>query len=465
MTFFIWTTLSFAVPATGLTSSMAIPANDIISQSIISDQLANGIMTNLGILLPTEGADFAYLYTGSVGQAPQIGTDLGPTGQNGDRVTLNVELQAPSTANSARFDFYFLSAEYPEFVNTSYNDKFEVNINGTAFSGNAAIDSQGNLVTVNSAYFTITNSADLQGTGFDGGIGGGTDWLTIVVPIDPNDTVSFEFTVYDVYDGIYDSAVLLDNFAWSTSDVDTPVIVTPIRVDYLSPKRGPIEGGVQTEVYGIDFNSTCVAYFDGIEANTSFVNSNRLVAEVPPHAVGLVDVTVGCVAVEDVLVGAFTYFDGEEGEHPPELQTATPYQVSTQGGENVDLLGSYFDAATVVTVDGEIVDSQFTDSTRIQISTLAHEEGFATVRVENPNGLSDERSGLLYFYLPSVNEEPTDTGSVEDSFDTADEDSEDGTALPKNDVGCSSVPRPIGFTLIPLLGFVIFNRRNKESIK
>ena len=199
-----------------LTASMAIPAADIISESMMADPQATAVMPNLGIITPTEGADFSYLYTGAVGQSPQIGTDLGPNGQQGDRSTLTVVLQAPPTANSARFDFYFLSAEYPEFVNTNYNDaSFEANIIGTAFTGNAAIDSQGNDVTVNSAYFTITQSADLQGTGFDNGNGGGTDWLTMVVPIDPNDTVTFEFTVYDVFDGIYDSAVLLDNFAWS----------------------------------------------------------------------------------------------------------------------------------------------------------------------------------------------------------------------------------------------------------
>ena len=66
------------------------------------------------------------------------------------------------------------------------------------------------------------------------------------------------------------------------SDIDTPVIVTPIRVDYLSPKRGPTDGGITTEIYGVDFNATCSAFFDGVEsAQTTFINSTRLVAEVP----------------------------------------------------------------------------------------------------------------------------------------------------------------------------------------
>ena len=449
-----------------LTASMAIPSADIISETVVADSQATAVMPNLGILLPTEGADFSYLYTGAVGQSPQIGTDLGPSGQQGDRSTLTVVLQAPPTANSARFDFYFLSAEYPEFVNTSYNDAFEANITGTAFSGNAAIDSQGNDVTVNSAYFTITQSADLQGTGFDNGNGGGTDWLTMVVPIDPNDTVTFEFTIYDVYDGIYDSAVLLDNFAWSTSDIDTPVIVTPIRVDYLSPKRGPTEGGITTEIYGVDFNATCSAFFDGIEsAQTTFIDSTRLIAEVPAHAVGLVDVTVTCVAVDDVLVGGFTYFEGEEGMSPPEIHEATPYQVYTEGGDDVVLLGEGFQSGAVVSVDGEEMATTFVSDTRLSFTTQPHDEGFASVGVVNPDNLSDSRSGILYFYPRPETDEPsdinTDTGDLNGRDDDTGADSLNGES-PKNEVGCATLGHSTGWSWFVVLIGLMTMRRRKE---
>ena len=450
-----------------LTASMAIPAADIISESMMADPQATAVTPNLGIITPTEGADFSYLYTGAIGQSPQIGTDLGPSGQQGDRSTLTVVLQAPPTANSARFDFYFLSAEYPEFVNTNYNDAFEANIIGTAFTGNAAIDSQGNDVTVNSAYFTITQSADLQGTGFDNGNGGGTDWLTMVVPIDPNDSVTFEFTVYDVFDGIYDSAVLLDNFAWSTSDIDTPVIVTPIRVDYLSPKRGPTDGGITTEIYGVDFNATCSAFFDGVEsAQTTFINSTRLVAEVPPHAVGLVDVTVSCVAVDDVLVGGFTYFEGEEGVSPPEIFEAAPYQVYTEGGDEVTLIGEGFQSGAVVSVDGQEVSTNFISDTSLSFSTPPHDEGFASVGVVNPDNLSDLRSGLLYFYPrpedPDSSDTAADTGEVDGRDGDTGSDGLDGES-PKTDIGCSSVNNRTAWSwLVALMGLLTLNRRKED---
>ncbi|MAA79572.1 MAG: hypothetical protein CL916_09965, partial [Deltaproteobacteria bacterium] len=299
----------FAAQPQDLSNAMSIPSTDILSQSLSADPLATANPTSLGVIYPTDGSDMAELYTGAVGIAPESGTDLGAYGDSGDRTTFTVQLQVPPSANSMLFDFYFLSAEYPEFVGTQYNDKFEANVTGSAYSGNAATDSLGNLVDVNSAFFTVVQNADLQGTGFDNGVGGGTGWLTMIVPVDPNDVVTISFTVYDVADGIYDSMVLLDNFDWSGSDIDIPVIITPIILDYISPKRSSIDGGIVTSVYGQDFNGTCSVYFDGIESSTTtFVDSTELQAVVPAHAAGIVDVEVFCDGVEGTLSNSFTYF-------------------------------------------------------------------------------------------------------------------------------------------------------------
>ena len=59
--------------------------------------------------------------------------------------------------------------------------------------------------------FTVTTPSDPTGTTFDGGVGGGTGWLMVVVPVDPSTTVDLEMTIYDVSDGSGDSAVLIDN--------------------------------------------------------------------------------------------------------------------------------------------------------------------------------------------------------------------------------------------------------------
>ena len=163
-----------------------------------------------------------------------------------------------------------------------YNDTFEANITGSAFTGNAAIDSIGNMVNVNSAFFTVTSPQDLQNTGFGNGDGGGTGWLTILVPVTPNDQIQVQFTIYDMGDGIYDSTVLLDNFAWSESAISVPSIIVPIDIERLSPKRGSTNGD-QTTIYGDNFNPSCEAFVDNIPVTTTYIDSTSLDIITPPH--------------------------------------------------------------------------------------------------------------------------------------------------------------------------------------
>ena len=66
-----------------------------------------------------------------------------------------------------------LSAEYPEFVGQIYNDRFETNAPGSAFTGNAAWTARGTTWTY-SMMLVATASADLMGSGFENGVGGGT---------------------------------------------------------------------------------------------------------------------------------------------------------------------------------------------------------------------------------------------------------------------------------------------------
>ena len=130
---------AFANPS-ALTSAMNVPASDIQYQNLNAHSMATEVSSSLGIINPTDGSSMAQLYTGSIGSSPQPGMDLGYTGSQGyDQATLTLTLLVPPNQNSFSFDFNFLSAEYPEFVGMIYNDTFEANITGSAFTGNAAI--------------------------------------------------------------------------------------------------------------------------------------------------------------------------------------------------------------------------------------------------------------------------------------------------------------------------------------
>jgi hypothetical protein len=176
-----------------------------------------------------------------------------------DYTELLVKLKAPTNVNSYSFDFQFFSAEYPVYVCTEFNDEFLVlQESHTEFATptNIAFDMQKNPVTVNNGFFTVcTNESskpqtqhcqhpvsDIAGTGFDdppagasplppgfpplpGGLdtpGGATGWLTTTSPVTPGEDVVLHFIIFDEGDHVLDSAVLIDNFRWGTSVVQTP---------------------------------------------------------------------------------------------------------------------------------------------------------------------------------------------------------------------------------------------------
>jgi hypothetical protein len=151
----------------------------------------------------------------------------------------------------------FYSAEYPEYVCSTFNDFF-VMLLDSAFSGQPANPTDKNLafysynntrypVGINLAYLnnglfswcmngsvgcdgtsgtisTCSSTAPLAGTGFDityGGcgtnnlLGGGTGWLVSRGNVNPGEIITLRFVIWDTGDHILDSLAILDNFQWS----------------------------------------------------------------------------------------------------------------------------------------------------------------------------------------------------------------------------------------------------------
>lgn len=136
-----------------------------------------------------------------------------------DYTELKLVLKVPANVQAFSFDFNFMSAEYPEWVGSSFNDQFVAVLDSKAFKGNVSFDSKKNCIGINSALFNVCNgcplgAAALAGTGYDGGIGGGTGWLTTTAPVTPGETITLRFMIFDESDHILDSAVLIDDFRW-----------------------------------------------------------------------------------------------------------------------------------------------------------------------------------------------------------------------------------------------------------
>jgi hypothetical protein len=74
-------------------------------------------------------------------------------------------------------------------------------------AGNFALDSLGNVISVN----TVFGVSAPTGTTYDGV----TPFLQARAVVTPTTTIDLYFSIQDVGDSIYDSAVFLDNFRWT----------------------------------------------------------------------------------------------------------------------------------------------------------------------------------------------------------------------------------------------------------
>ncbi len=222
------------------------------------DTRSRGVFANYGnTYVPKAGGDFLVLSTGIAGDAgdpgfvvPQSGTAftgsvkhpdpqpaMGCSSADGSQVNdlseLTMKLKVPTNVNSLSFDFNFLSAEFPEYVCSAFDDTFLALLDSESFKGNVSFDSMKNRVSVNVGFFdqcdpalgaSCKGEADLIGTGYEG-LGGGTGWLTTTTPVTPGETLTLRFVIFDEGDHVLDSAVIIDNFRWGLAPIAGPITI------------------------------------------------------------------------------------------------------------------------------------------------------------------------------------------------------------------------------------------------
>ncbi len=174
-----------------------------------------------------------------------------------DSVMLVLRMRAPTNARAFEFSSFFLSAEYPEYVCSDFNDQLVALV--TTPNGTPAVPNpvDRNLMTytqggrrwpigINVAHGTDLfavcrpKASDscweptvdarscslgpslLAGTGLEAPpnectVGGGTRWLTTSGNVAPGQLVELRIAIWDVGDHIFDSIALLDGFKWLTT--------------------------------------------------------------------------------------------------------------------------------------------------------------------------------------------------------------------------------------------------------
>jgi hypothetical protein len=223
-----------------------------------------GLLDKFGANTPTSGARALGLSTGAArapGQAGFVdpsGDDKGYThavpvgytartpagcttalGAPHDGVALELKIRVPTNAHSFAFNTNLFTYDFAQYVCTQFNDVFVVlqtpappgladaNIVFDAANGPVSVDSADLLQvcgpqTAGGKTFACPHGASaLTGTSFE--THAATDWLATRSPVTPGTTVTLLFATWDSGDGVLDTTVLVDGFAWSTNPVEKTV--------------------------------------------------------------------------------------------------------------------------------------------------------------------------------------------------------------------------------------------------
>ncbi len=197
-------------------------------------------LSSLGTLYPTHGSEFALFSTGIAGASIVTTDETNPGDERGtwfvggqygyprDEVTLEMTLQVPAFMHYLYYDVQFLSTEYPEYIDSQYNDKLTISVQSPS-EGTSTF-----VLDVNGGYF-VPDYIDITGTGFDvyarSGYPGGVDWIDTTPrdpgldagssdliqiggtshPVSPFELIIVTITLNDNGDNQFDSAAFIDN--------------------------------------------------------------------------------------------------------------------------------------------------------------------------------------------------------------------------------------------------------------
>jgi hypothetical protein len=176
---------------------------------------------------PTNGGLFTILTTGDVSLADQpnssesSGANLGynppARGDANDPTTLGVSFNVPGNDNCLNLDYKFFSEEFPEFVGTTFNDRFIAELDGSNWAAagqtsTAPLDfaARGTQISINSIGPTAVSPTNAAGTTYDAA----SALVTTKTPVTPGGHTLY-LSIFDASDHIYDSAVFVDNLRFT----------------------------------------------------------------------------------------------------------------------------------------------------------------------------------------------------------------------------------------------------------
>jgi hypothetical protein len=188
---------------------------------------------------PADGPTYAVLSTGDAALSDQPdqagifasaddGSATAPAGRGDtarDVTVLAIPINVPTGANCLSFDFRFLSEEYPDFLDSQFNDAFIAEIDNSTWvsSGSVigglendfALDATGAPLTVHSAQAGLS-APNAAGTPY----GGASAPLRAKTAVTPG-AHTVILSILDLNDNIYDTAVFADALRTSNESAAT----------------------------------------------------------------------------------------------------------------------------------------------------------------------------------------------------------------------------------------------------
>ncbi|MCB1255536.1 MAG: tandem-95 repeat protein [Microthrixaceae bacterium] len=256
------TSVVCADPTAALNDSSIITGYEWIE---CTGNTSNGSVTNFTPLLPSTGASSWLMTSGTVETAQPPNDDSGATGspaiQNSvrganDVQILRLDINVPAGNSCLAFDFVFGSEEYPEFVNSSFNDGFLAELDSSTWSvtnseiaapDNFAFDSGGDLVSINSTFFSPERVVTETGMQYDGS----TPRLRAQTEITPG-AHSLFLSIFDAGDHALDSGALIDNLRVSPTPEGGCEAGASIEIAVDDSATTPEETSVDINVTGND---------------------------------------------------------------------------------------------------------------------------------------------------------------------------------------------------------------------
>ncbi|MVP01555.1 IPT/TIG domain-containing protein [Paenibacillus lutrae] len=179
----------------------------------------------------------------------------------------------------------------------------------------------------------------------------------------------------------------------------------------VTPSQGGLTGGNEVVIAGKYFLPNPQVKFGQNDAIIKSSTTTQIVVTVPPgDAAGFIDIEI--TNPDNTNVKANSAYEYVEGPH---IESVTPNQGSTKGGELVAIKGTYFTTGTIVKFNNTVLTTQFINETELNVTTPAWSKAETIkVTVVNP----DKQEGSLenaYSYLnpaPTIESITPNTGLV-----------------------------------------------------